>query len=111
MNKFQELAAKIRAGQTEMDQEADSLSVEVDETLTAFRAAAGQHRSMLGSAREGVQAMQEAASGLIGHNGAPLDATPKPSVLPLPSPVTSPPQMEGANSSPQPSQAETSTGS
>lgn len=101
MNKFQELAAKIRAGQTEMDQEADALSAEVDKTLTAFREAAGQHRSMLSSARDGVKAMQEAASGLIGHNGAPpLDDTSSPSVGSTPNP----PQTEGANSSPQSSQ-------
>jgi hypothetical protein len=71
MNKFAELAAKIKAGQTEMDQEADSLSAEVDTTLTAFREAANQHRSMLSAARDGVKAMQEAVSGLIGHNGSP----------------------------------------
>jgi hypothetical protein len=71
MNKFAELAAKIKAGQSEMDQEADALSAEVDTTLTAFREAANQHRSMLSAARDGVKAMQEAVSGLMGHNGSP----------------------------------------
>lgn len=71
MNKFAELAAKIKSGQSEMDQEADALSAEVDQTLTAFREAATKHRSMLGAARDGVKAMQEAVSGLVGHNGAP----------------------------------------
>jgi hypothetical protein len=78
-----------------MDQEADALSAEVDHTLTAFREAAGQHRSMLGAARDGVKAMQEAASGLIGHNGAPDEPHNSADLLP--------PLTEGANSSPQPS--------
>lgn len=79
MNKFAELAAKIKSNLTTMHDEADVLSREADETMTAFMGAAGQHRSMLADAKDGVQAMQEAVSGLIGHNGAPLDDAQKPS--------------------------------
>jgi hypothetical protein len=52
---------------------------------------------MLGAARDGVKAMQEAASGLIGHNGAPHNSA---DLLPS--------LTEGANSSPQPSTDEAS---
>lgn len=92
MNKFAELAAKIRSSREAMEAEADDLNVEVDKTMSIFMDAAGQNRSMLVEAREGAHAMREAALGMAGHNGAPLDNSP-PAVPPLP-PVTEPPVVE-----------------
>lgn len=71
MNKFAELAAKMKANRQVMEEEADKLSAEMDEVMPQFMAAVDMHRDMLGEAKAGVEAMKEAASGLIGHNSRP----------------------------------------
>jgi hypothetical protein len=71
MNKFAELAAKIKANQAAMEAEADHLSVEADKTMSLFMAATTRHRSMLDMAKEGVKAMEEAAASMVGHNEEP----------------------------------------
>lgn len=62
MNKFSELAAKIKSGNAFMNSEADALSAEVDETMAVFNDAVGKHRSILKDARSGVDAMKDAAN-------------------------------------------------
>lgn len=69
MNRFAELAAKIKANQVAMEAEAEQLSVEADKTMSLFMAATNRHRSMLEMAKEGVKAMEEAAASMVGHNG------------------------------------------
>lgn len=71
MNKFAELAAKIKANREAMEAEADQLSVEVDKTMSLFMSATNRHRSMLDMAKEGVKAMEEAAASMVGHNEEP----------------------------------------
>lgn len=71
MNRFAELAAKIKANREAMEAEAEHLSVEVDKTMSLFMAATNRHRSMLDMAKEGVKAMEEAAASMIGHNEEP----------------------------------------
>jgi hypothetical protein len=68
MNRFAELAAKIKANREAMEAEAEHLSVEVDKTMSLFMAATSRHRSMLDMAKEGVKAMEEAAASMVGHN-------------------------------------------
>lgn len=70
MNKFTELAAKIKANRETMEAEADDLSSEADKTMSLFMAATCRHRSMLEAAKEGVKAMEEAAVAMVGHNEA-----------------------------------------
>jgi len=88
MNKFAELAAKIRANQESMYAEADDLSTDADKTMSTFMAAAGKYRTMLDEAKAGVKAMEEAAAAMTG-NGSPLPDSP-PAVPPSP-PVVPPP--------------------
>jgi hypothetical protein len=92
MNRFAELAAKIKANREAMEEEAVHLDVEADKTMSIFMGAIADNRSMLSDAREGAQAMREAALGMAGHNGAPLEVSP-PAVPPSP-PVTLPPVVE-----------------
>lgn len=71
INRFAELAAKIKANREAMEAEAEHLSVEVDKTMSLFMSATNRHRSMLDMAKEGVKAMEEAAASMVGHNEEP----------------------------------------
>ena len=93
MNRFAELAAKIRANREVMEQEAVHLDVEAEETMSMFMGAVADNRSMLNDAREGAKAMREAALGMAGHNGAPPLQDSPPAAPPSP-PVTEPPVVE-----------------
>lgn len=68
MNKFAELAAKIKSSQEAMNAEADDLNAETDRTMSLFMAATSRHRSMLNDAKDGAKAMEEAAAAMAGHN-------------------------------------------
>lgn len=62
VNKFTELAAKLKANQAVMHKEADALSAEADDVMPQFMEAVGKHRSILQSAKAGVKDMQDAAN-------------------------------------------------
>lgn len=89
MNKFAELASKVKANQEAMNAEADDLSTDADRTMSLFMASAGRYRTMLGEAKAGIKAMEEAALAMAGGNGGPLPDSP-PASQPSP-PVIEPP--------------------
>jgi len=94
MNKFAELASKIKANQEAMNAEADDLSVDADKTMSLFMASASKYRAMLDEAKAGVKAMEEAAAAMAGHNGGPLEDL-QPVSQPLP-PASEPAEPEPA---------------
>jgi hypothetical protein len=72
LNKFAELAAKLKANREEMHDEADKLSAETDAVMAEFRGGVAKHRSILADAKAGVQDLKEAAA--IMSNFDPNDA-------------------------------------
>lgn len=62
LNKFTELAAKLKANRAEMLAEADSLSAETDAVMEVFRDGVTKHRSILEDAKAGVQDLNDAAN-------------------------------------------------
>lgn len=62
VNKFTELAAKLKKNREVMNAEADALNAEVDSTMGTFHEAVGKHRSILDGARAGIKDMHEAAN-------------------------------------------------
>lgn len=62
VNKFTELAAKLKANRELMHKEADALSAEADAMMPNFTEAVGKHRSILQDAKAGIKDMQDAAN-------------------------------------------------
>lgn len=62
LNKFTELAAKLKANRAEMHAEADKLSAETDAVMDEFRHGVTKHRSILEDAKAGVQDLKDAAN-------------------------------------------------
>jgi hypothetical protein len=62
LNKFTELAAKLKANREEMHTEADKLSAETDAVMATFRDGVAKHRSILEDAKSGVQDLKDAAN-------------------------------------------------
>lgn len=92
MNKFAELAAKVKANREAMEAEADHLSEDADKTMSLFMASAGRYRTLLNDAKDGIKAMEEAALAMAGHNGGPLLDSPQ-DLQPSP-PASEPPAAE-----------------
>lgn len=101
MNKFAELASKVKANQEAMNAEADDLSTDADKTMSTFMAAAGRYRTMLDEAKAGIKAMEEAALAMAGHNGGPLEDS-QPASQPLPPASEEPAKVEEPAPEPQP---------
>lgn len=71
MNKFAELAAKVRADQESMFAEVADLSTESDKVSSQFKESASRYRAVLEEAKAGIKAMNEIAAAMVG-NGSPL---------------------------------------
>jgi len=68
-NKFTELAEKVAKSRKAMDERADQLSARLDKLNGKADQAFTKHETHLDQAESGMDAMEEALSGLIGHNG------------------------------------------
>lgn len=62
LNKFTELAAKLKVVHQTAHAEADKLSAEADELLPELMEAVGAHRASLQSQRDGIQDLKDAAN-------------------------------------------------
>lgn len=62
VNKFTELAKKLKANRETMSAEADALSAEADAIMPTFHEAVGKHRSLLSDAKSGIKDMADAAN-------------------------------------------------
>jgi hypothetical protein len=71
INKFSELADKIARTRKALDARADKLIARVDAIGTKGNAAFDQHESALDEHERGIDSLDEALSGLIGHNRPP----------------------------------------
>lgn len=69
VNKFTELAGKVARSRKAMDERADRLSDRLDGLNGKADQAFTKHETHLDQADAGLDAMEEALSGLIGHNG------------------------------------------
>jgi 2-oxo-4-hydroxy-4-carboxy--5-ureidoimidazoline (OHCU) decarboxylase len=69
VNKFTELAEKVAKSRKAMDDRADQLSARLDKLNSKADGAFTKHETHLDQAENGLDAMEEALSGLIGHNG------------------------------------------
>lgn len=61
INRFSEVAAKLKANRAIMHAEVDKLDAESDEIMPILLEAVGKHRSELQDMRDGVQDMKDAA--------------------------------------------------
>lgn len=68
-NKFTELAEKVAKSRKAMDERADQLSERLDRLNGKSDQTFTKHETHLDQAEGGLDAMEEALSGLIGHNG------------------------------------------
>jgi vancomycin resistance protein YoaR len=68
-NKFAELADKVTKSQKALDARADQLSARLDKLNQTADVAFTKHESAVDQAEHGIDAMEQALSGLIGHNG------------------------------------------
>lgn len=69
INKFTELAAKVAQSQKVLGERADRLSERLDKLNEKADGAFAKHESVVDAAEKGMDDMEEALSGLIGHNG------------------------------------------
>lgn len=76
MNKFAELAAKVKADQESMFAEVADLSTESDKVSSQFKEAASRYRTVLEEAKAGIKSMNEIAAAMAG-NGGPLPDSPQ----------------------------------
>jgi hypothetical protein len=73
VNKFTELAGKVARSLKAMDARADRLSERLDKLDGKVDSTFDKHEGRLDQAESGMDVMDEALSGLIGHNGDPND--------------------------------------
>ena len=73
-NKFAELADKVARSQKALDQRADQLSARLDKLNDTANAAFSKHEGALTQAEQGIDQMEQALSGLLGHNQPPNDS-------------------------------------
>lgn len=73
VNKFTELAGKVARSLKAMDDRADRLSERLDKLDGKVDQTFDKHEGRLDQAETGMDVMDEALSGLIGHNGDPND--------------------------------------
>lgn len=71
-NKFSELADRIARTRKALDARADKLITRVETLGEKGNAAFDQHEATIDEHERGITSMEEALSGLIGHNGAPV---------------------------------------
>jgi hypothetical protein len=71
LNKFAELADRVARSQDSMNRRADALSSRLDKFEKMSDAVFNKHESNLDDAEHGMSQMEEALSGLMGHNGGP----------------------------------------
>jgi hypothetical protein len=62
LNKFKELAEKLKSGHASMDAQGDDLSTLLDSAMSKVNAAVGKHTARLNDVVEGVKAMDDVAN-------------------------------------------------
>lgn len=95
MNKFAELASRSAEIRKSIEDRADRLATRLDALPALADATLGKHEKLLDEEEQGIKLLEEALSGMIGHNGAP-PLQDSPPVLPPPVPVIEPPAAETA---------------
>jgi hypothetical protein len=74
VNKFAELAERVARTKKALDVRADKLSARLDSFDTKADVTFSKHESSLDIAEDGMDALENSLSGLIGHNGAPNES-------------------------------------
>jgi len=72
-SKFSELADKIARTRRALDERADRLIERVENLGRKGEETFDRHEDALNEHERGIESMEEALSGLMGHNGAPID--------------------------------------
>lgn len=92
MDKFAELAARSAALHRAADKRADQFAARLDAIPELLERAFAPQEAKLDDLERGASVLENALESMIGHNGAPLEASP-PAAPPSP-PVTEPPVVE-----------------
>lgn len=92
MDKFAELAARSAALHRAADKRADQFAARLDAIPELLERAFAPQEAKLDDLERGASVLENALESMIGHNGAPLEASPP--AAPPSSPVIEPPVVE-----------------